>query len=186
MENFGDKKVQNDYLYKQKKTQSGRSMIEMLGVLAIVGILSAGGIAGYNMAMQSYKTNLLIEKTQIIATRARQVFKGAYSDITRNRLIDSGKLSADDFKHPFGGDINVGTSGWGNDKFHVQLGNLPAETCTDMLLTDWGESGVFEGIHIISDRDRSLRYSSGSWPVSTNNAVAYCKSGTTLFDIVFK
>ena len=42
-----------------KKAQSGRSMIEMLGVLAIVGVLSAGGIAGYSMAMQSYKTSAL-------------------------------------------------------------------------------------------------------------------------------
>ena len=30
----------------------GRSMIEMLGVLAIVGVLSVGGIAGYSKAME--------------------------------------------------------------------------------------------------------------------------------------
>ena len=29
-----------------KKSQIGRSMIEMLGVLAIIGVLSVGGIAG--------------------------------------------------------------------------------------------------------------------------------------------
>ena len=33
--------------FNKKASQSGRSMIEMPGVLAIVGILSAGGIAGY-------------------------------------------------------------------------------------------------------------------------------------------
>ena len=48
--------------FNKKASQSGRSMIEMLGVLAIVGILSAGGIAGYSMAMEQYKSNLLIEK----------------------------------------------------------------------------------------------------------------------------
>lgn len=32
-------------------TQSGRSMIEMLGVLAIISVLSVGGLAGYNVAM---------------------------------------------------------------------------------------------------------------------------------------
>ena len=31
--------------------ESGRSMIEMLGVLAIIGVLSVGGIAGYSKAM---------------------------------------------------------------------------------------------------------------------------------------
>ena len=35
----------------------GRSMIEMLGVLAIVGVLSVGGIAGYSKAMEKWKLN---------------------------------------------------------------------------------------------------------------------------------
>ena len=37
--------------------ESGRSMVEMLGVLAIIGVLSIGGIAGYTQAMKKYKTN---------------------------------------------------------------------------------------------------------------------------------
>ena len=32
-----------------KINESGRSMIEMLGVLAIIGVLSVGGIAGYSI-----------------------------------------------------------------------------------------------------------------------------------------
>ena len=36
---------------------AGRSMIEMLGVLAIVGVLSVGGIAGYSKAMEKWKIN---------------------------------------------------------------------------------------------------------------------------------
>ena len=42
--------------------EQGRSMIEMLGVLAIVGVLSVGGIAGYSKAMNKFKTNKLIEQ----------------------------------------------------------------------------------------------------------------------------
>ena len=37
--------------------QFGRSMIEMLGVLAIIGVLSVGAIAGYQKAMFKYKLN---------------------------------------------------------------------------------------------------------------------------------
>ena len=37
--------------------QSGRSMVEMLGVLAIIGVLSVGAIAGYSKAMEKYKLN---------------------------------------------------------------------------------------------------------------------------------
>ncbi len=37
--------------------ESGRSMVEMLGVLAIIGVLSVGGIAGYTTAMNSHRAN---------------------------------------------------------------------------------------------------------------------------------
>ena len=35
----------------------GRSMVEMLGVLAIIGVLSVGAISGYSKAMMKYKLN---------------------------------------------------------------------------------------------------------------------------------
>ena len=37
-------------------------MIEMLGVLAIIGVLSVGGIAGYSKAMEMYKMNKVIDE----------------------------------------------------------------------------------------------------------------------------
>ena len=39
------------------KNESGRSMLEMLGVLAIIGVLSAGAMAGYSKAMMQHKLN---------------------------------------------------------------------------------------------------------------------------------
>ena len=41
--------------------ESGRSMVEMLGVLAIIGVLSIGGIAGYSMAMNRYRANEILD-----------------------------------------------------------------------------------------------------------------------------
>ncbi|MBQ8870232.1 MAG: hypothetical protein IJ019_02515 [Alphaproteobacteria bacterium] len=41
--------------------QFGRSMVEMLGVLAIIGVLSIGGIAGYSKAMFKHKMNQTID-----------------------------------------------------------------------------------------------------------------------------
>ena len=39
------------------KNQLGRSMVEMLGVLAIIGILSASALSGYSKAMMQLKLN---------------------------------------------------------------------------------------------------------------------------------
>ena len=43
------------------KSQIGRSMIEMLGVLAIIGVLSVGGLAGYSKAMRTHKVNQIVD-----------------------------------------------------------------------------------------------------------------------------
>ncbi len=44
-----------------QNTQQGRSMIEMLGVLAIIGVLSIGGLAGYTMAMNRHRANQILD-----------------------------------------------------------------------------------------------------------------------------
>ena len=45
------------YTSRNDICSAGRSMIEMLGVLAIIGVLSVGGIAGYSKAMEKWKIN---------------------------------------------------------------------------------------------------------------------------------
>ena len=50
--------------------ESGRSMVEMLGVLAIIGVLSIGGIAGYTMAMNRYRANEVIDAASKMAVIA--------------------------------------------------------------------------------------------------------------------
>jgi len=57
-----------------KSKQNGRSMIEMLGVLAIIGVLSVGGIAGYSKAMMKYRINKTIEQITLIAGNVRAFF----------------------------------------------------------------------------------------------------------------
>ena len=53
-------------MLKFKKSQSGRSMVEMLGVLAIIGVLSIGGIAGYRTAMDKYHANEIINSINLL------------------------------------------------------------------------------------------------------------------------
>ena len=53
---------------------AGRSMVEMLGVLAIIGVLSVGAIAGYSKAMMKYKLNKHAEQMNtLINAVARNV-----------------------------------------------------------------------------------------------------------------
>ena len=58
----------NSYIRKKVTSRcpldasSGRSMVEMLGVLAIIGVLSVGAIAGYSKAMNKYRLNKMVEQ----------------------------------------------------------------------------------------------------------------------------
>ena len=54
----------------KRTNESGRSMVEMLGVLAIIGVLSIGGIAGYTMAMNRYRANEIIDSVNKYAVIA--------------------------------------------------------------------------------------------------------------------
>ena len=54
-----------------KELQNGRSMIEMLGVLAIIGVLSIGGLAGYTMAMNRHRANQILDYVSRCAVAAQ-------------------------------------------------------------------------------------------------------------------
>ena len=53
--------------------ENGRSMVEMLGVLAIVGVLSIGAISGYSKAMMKYKLNKQAEAMNMLLNNAMQL-----------------------------------------------------------------------------------------------------------------
>ena len=58
------------------RVESGRSMVEMLGTLAIIGVLSIGGIMGYSYGMDKYRANQTINdislRTMDLLTQASQ------------------------------------------------------------------------------------------------------------------
>ena len=49
-------------------SESGRSMVEMLGTLALVGVLSVVGLAVYGVAMDKHRANTLLNEAQKRAT----------------------------------------------------------------------------------------------------------------------
>ena len=54
--------------------QIGRSMVEMLGVLAIVGVLSVGAIAGYSKVFYKFKINKTMEDLSTFVSTVKEKF----------------------------------------------------------------------------------------------------------------
>ncbi len=59
---FLDTHVKHEY---DKRIESGRSMVEMLGTLAIIGVLSIGGIMGYSYAVDKYHANQIMNDVNL-------------------------------------------------------------------------------------------------------------------------
>lgn len=57
-----------------KKQQSGRSMIEMVGVLAVMGLITAGAFVLISNASASQRRNRVIDDVMNIATGVRSLY----------------------------------------------------------------------------------------------------------------
>ena len=108
-------------------TDTGRSMVEMLGTLAIIGVLSITGIAGYRYAMDKYRANETIDELNKRAV--------VYATQVLNNTLQSGEiLNNGEFgdKTALGYDIEANKSYY-PDEFEVTLSNYPSEVCRDIL-----------------------------------------------------
>ncbi len=143
-----------------RNNENGRSMIEMLGVLAIIGVLSVGGIAGYSKAMSKYRVNKTIDQISHIAANTRILFSSqkSYAAITDDVIYkaklfpqETMKLSGSTytFTNPFAGGIEMspaarfdatenGTEKTNKKAFMLKYDGIPQEACIDLATIDWG------------------------------------------------
>ncbi len=110
-------------------TQSGRSMIEMLGVLAIIGVLSIGGLAGYTMAMNRHRANQVLDYVSRAAVIA--LTKGDGSQDVNNETC---KSLLDDETEPLENlNCTVNKNNKTNDKVVVTVQNLANTSIANAL-----------------------------------------------------
>ena len=127
----------------KRTNESGRSMVEMLGVLAIIGVLSIGGIAGYTMAMNRYRANEVIDsvnKYAVIAYTACQTAltmrSGATCNVTTDGVVGAGVNTGAGVDYPTyanSGLIPVGDLGGGGV---TAIGNAAFRVADGISYTD--------------------------------------------------
>ncbi len=167
---------------RQNKKQIGRSMIEMLGVLAIVGILSAGGIAGYFMAMEHHKTNAFVEKVNIIAMQARALYKGDYTGSSIDALIRAGLIK--DKTNPFGGNFYLAKQ-TGKEHFYITttLYSIPVDACVKIVTADYGSESWVSIATQVGNQDSWAGYTPD---MTVAQVISACKGGNKKIHWNFK
>ena len=180
-------------------------MIEMLGVLAIIGVLSVGGIAGYSKAMMKYRINKTIEQITLIAGNFRTFYStqpnyagvqvcasGCNENNTaiakKAKLIPDEMLTITDGKisaitNSFGGSVAVDAAdrNKSNDSFLISFDTVPEEACIELATYDWSNINAYS-LEILQDADTVKIHTP---PVSVDEAVTACQptSGSNIFRI---
>lgn len=141
--------------------ESGRSMIEMLGVLAIIGVLSVGGIAGYSKAMNKFKTNKIADNVSMLVANIKTLYaqQNTYAGLNNGTAVSMGVVPDElgtayngakaTLTNAFNGPVFIkqSNSTTPNDgkAFTIQFNNLSREACITLATNDWG-SGYSSGL----------------------------------------
>lgn len=134
--------------------ESGRSMVEMLGVLAIIGVLSVGGIAGYSQAMNKFKVSKTTDQIQTLVTNIRTLTASQknYALVTTpdilqkmgaltDEMCSDTSCNASNMLNPYGGAIKMGVVANTNSKqFYISYQGLPASACVSLASQAWGDA----------------------------------------------
>ncbi len=107
--------------------ESGRTLVETLGTLAIMGILSVVGLAAYNSAMDRHKANTLIQEAQrrAVIVAGQIGFQGREPSLTEFEPYN--KTSAGEFK-------GVTTEGL-YKQFGIKVSKVSKSVCENILRT---------------------------------------------------
>ncbi|MBP1532202.1 MAG: hypothetical protein ILA52_01725, partial [Alphaproteobacteria bacterium] len=144
-------------------TQTGRSMIEMLGVLAIIGVLSVGGIAGFQKAMITYRINTVINDHNMLIANIRDLFssKPNFSELydisekDRIALLSKAKVLPEKFticpnadaqichkylyRRSYGGGTSVRVEAWDKNVLTIVHWGIEPEYCIALATHDWSD-----------------------------------------------
>jgi type II secretory pathway pseudopilin PulG len=128
---------------KQISNESGRSMIEMLGVLAIMGVITVAAVGMIGAAMRSQKRTTIQDDVAQMTTGVRQLL-GDYDDFSgiNNATIFAALQISD--KNPYGGKYELAVNPSNKQQFQVSITGLAAGDCTYLLAKAWPDSASFK------------------------------------------
>ena len=129
-----------------EKHESGRSMVEIVGVLAVMGLITAGAFVLVRSGTAAQKRSRAVDEVSVIAENVRGLYADSegFSELTDNTtdgttLIDALYLNT---ITPFGQDTvySVVKNSSDNSKFYVKMIGLEQEDCKALAATAWPNS----------------------------------------------
>ena len=130
-----------------KQFETGRTMIETLGVLAFIGILTLSGLSLYSKAMNTIRANYIMEQVFIQANQLVQAPVAA-----RHKMVDATVQGGENAKLAYG--FKIGSRNLDENTKTVSItleGNFPKTLCK--ILRKKIDTQEFAGLEDISGAD---------------------------------
>ncbi|MBQ6110335.1 MAG: hypothetical protein IJL05_03060 [Alphaproteobacteria bacterium] len=129
------------------KQESGRSMIEMIGVLAIMAIITAAAFALISTAFHTQKRGRVTDDVANIVSGVRSLL-GEYDDFSNiDNTTIFGAIGVSN-KNPYGGVYELAVNPANTRQFVVSITGLSKSECDGLVTKAWTDSaGYIESGH---------------------------------------
>ena len=127
-----------------KKHESGRSMIEMVGVLAVMGLITAAAFVLITSAMRSQKLSRADDDISALAAGIRLLYNNTDSFEGLQSANVLKVLGFDTVKAPYGGGnytVAAAKQTNDNDRFTISFDAGDATTCAGLEGRTWANGG---------------------------------------------
>ena len=131
------------------KTEYGRSLIEIIGVMAIGAIMTASAVATYKMIRNNQIRRIAVSQIEQTAKNVKILLetRGDYSGVSVDYLVKAGALDSDET--PIGTEWTI-TSEFDGQSFSINLMGLSSGECAYMTsgIPTWTNDVRANGISI--------------------------------------
>lgn len=129
-----------------KSNNQGRTLIEVIGVLSIIGLVAAGILSTIASAFDKYKISRigqqLIEVQKAVSQRYGADENYANVDIStlvNEKLAPSDMMRPNDNKlyHRFGGEVEINNALPGARAMRITFNDVPQKACIELVTMSW-------------------------------------------------
>ena len=188
---------------KMSKEERGSTLIEMMGVIAVIGVLASSTWMLINSALEKHRISAAAAQLHSLQKGITRYYasagnydglkkESAIQDLIDNHIPPKNMIFGTTLRHSFNGTViiknveysDISTYGNTSDSFTIQFNALPKKACAELASIAWLE---YDSVNLMSIQIGSNKYvwpsySSGdtyTLPVTEGKAMQDCASGST-------
>lgn len=188
--------------------QTGRSMIEMLGVLSIIGVLTVGGLTVIAKARRQQSITQTVSEISQLVESSKKIacqYDSGYGDFVNYLYRSEAYPNGLDFTYAnngssftLSGDVTIKMphkdakpSGNGEERFPhfiMEISDMNEDTCVNLASSNWGSGETNGYIGATFNKDDDYANMATNYPrMDPGTAAAGCKEdGTTKLYLGFR